>query len=698
MMKWVGVRSSTTRFYLYTVLGIASVGLCLQIASLGPLRNSFWGFHFYAFLHPAVVIASWALLALAVVALLRPIRSEALTDGKKGVLTEHPVAMTISFAVLCGILFWLLRIQHVFLGDASSLEIDLARGQDFHPRQPLTMWLQQALYQYLGPIIKSEGMADEDLARRVVAVGSVVAGFFFALVAVALGRLFVRGTRHGTAIAWLVTLVLLSQGYVQLFFGYVENYTFYALALGIYIYVALRFIAGTSPLLLPGLAVILALTLHLSAAVVVPSFVVLVVWALARRERRMASLVDLAICAAVFLAVHLAGSRFWDYNLLSSLFDVSRRALGQQGSLIPNYTMSSMHLRDFFNEQFLIGPFALFAFLPAAVMALRMPGRGSIATLFFLTLGLAYLVASVLAGDSNLGYARNWDLLAPAGVCFTAAALYLLVTHMPPSVMARRLLLFCLVVSCLHAAPWVWINHNEPLAAQRFEALPLGLGRTEVVIGNWHFRNGRSEDATRWFERAITVNPNSAPAYAFLGMLFVQDERYEDARMAQSRAVALRPDKLEFRHNYVMTLLKLERDEEALPHLERLIQDDPDRALYWQLGADILTRLGRTEELATVYEQLLRIAESRLESDPTSEIANVHAGNCLMLLDREEEALARFRRALETNPNSPGGLLNMGSALVTVGRIDEARPLLQRFVELYPDDPNAEWARRQLQP
>ncbi|MCK4775526.1 MAG: tetratricopeptide repeat protein, partial [Candidatus Krumholzibacteria bacterium] len=382
-----------------------------------------------------------------------------------------------------------------------------------------------------------------------------------------------------------------------------ENYTFYALALGVYIYVSLRFVEGRSPLLLPGLALVLALALHLSAAVIIPSFLVLVVWALGRRERRAANLVDLAICAVVLLAVQLAFSRVWNYSLLGSLVDVSGRAFGQEGSLIPGYMMSSRHLRDLLNEQFLIGPFALFAFLPAAVMALRLPGRGNIATVFFLTLGITYAAACVMAGDSNIGYARNWDLLAPAGICFTAAALYFVVTHVPPSIMARRLLVFALVVSCIHVVPWVWINHNEALAAQRFEALPLGLGRTEVVIGNWHFRNGRSEEATLWFERATEANPNSAPAYAFLGMLLVQEGRYEDARRAQWKAVTLRPDKLEFRHNYVMTLVELGRDMEALPHLQRLIQDNPGQALYWQLAIDILARLGRADEARMLLEK-----------------------------------------------------------------------------------------------
>ena len=44
-----------------------------------------------------------------------------------------------------------------------------------------------------------------------------------------------------TTLAALVCGVLLTQGYMQLFFGYVENYTFVALAVAYYIATALAF-------------------------------------------------------------------------------------------------------------------------------------------------------------------------------------------------------------------------------------------------------------------------------------------------------------------------------------------------------------------------------------------------------------------------------------------------------------------------
>lgn len=686
--------ASPYRFYLSTLLGIAAVGLILQIASLGPLRASFWGFHLFAFVHPAVAVVGWACVALAAIAVLRPMGAG--TESVRGDPFGRPWLVALTLATVCAGLFWLFRTEHLFLGDALPLKIDLAKGQDFHPRQPLTMWVQQQLFRFVGPIV-ARGQADpEEVALRSVAWGSVAAGFLFVLVAVALGRGIARSSQHTPRMGWLAALVILSQGYIQLFFGYVENYTYYALMIAVYIYLGLRYISGSAPLVLSGLALVLALALHLSAAVLMPSFLVLAVWGLTQRDRRRGALLDLAICAVVLLGVRQVFLIAYNYDLLGTLFDVSGRALGQKDDLIPGYMTSLRHARDFINEQFLIGPLGLFLFLPAGGFALAFAKRRDAATVFLLTLGLAYAAASGLAGDSNLGYARNWDLLAPAGICFVIAAVYFVSHHVTESVWLRRLLVFGLVISAVHTLPWIWINHNEQASFARLKALPLGLGRTEVVVANWYLRNGRREEATQWFRRAIAVNPNQGPAYAFLGMLFTEDERFEDARVAYARAVALRPDKPEYHHNYAMTLLELGRDDEALAELERLRVMRPDHREYDYLMADVLSKLGRERDLVAVNERLLSFAEQTLATDPTDELANVEAGTRLVLLQRPDEALVRFRAALATNPESLAGLFNLGSVLIKMGRVEEARPILQRFVELYPDHPNAQWARERI--
>ena len=117
-------------------------------------------------------------------------------------------------------------------------------------------------------------------------------------------------------------------------------------------------------------------------------------------------------------------------------------------------------------------------------------------------------------------------------------------------------------------------------------------------MGHWHLRAGRRDEARRWFGKAIEANPASAPAYAFIGLMDLQEQRYADAARAYAEAVRMRPDKLEFRHNYAMTLLELGRDEAAVPHLEILMRSQPAR--YRDVLADALDRLGRSDEAARV--------------------------------------------------------------------------------------------------
>src|SRR5438093_3247351 len=121
--------------------------------------------------------------------------------------------------------------------------------------------------------------------------------------------------------------------------------------------------------------------------------------------------------------------------------------------------------------------------------------------------GLGYAAACAVAGDSNLGYARNWDLLAPAGVAFTAAGLGLLRPAFRPAGLWPRALLLGAALSVFHTAPWIALNANETRAVERFATLPLGRGRTENTIAFWYAERGDFAAAKRWVKRSLDANP-----------------------------------------------------------------------------------------------------------------------------------------------------------------------------------------------
>ena len=172
------------------------------------------------------------------------------------------------------------------------------------------------------------------------------------------------------------------------------------------------------------------------------------------------------------------------------------------------------------------------------------------------------------------------------------------------------MLTVAIALSFLHLGAWVALNHSEPRAMARFETLPLGQGRTEVVMGNWHLRNGRPDAAIPWFERALRIEPRNGNAWAFLGM--IHGERGDFARAAEEfgRAAEARPDKPLYRHNRIVALEKMQRYEEAISEYEILCRIEPDYMPNWSGRATALVRTGR----AGAARDLLR---SWLARNPT---------------------------------------------------------------------------------
>jgi tetratricopeptide (TPR) repeat protein len=315
---------------------------------------------------------------------------------------------------------------------------------------------------------------------------------------------------------------------------------------------------------------------------------------------------------------------------------------------------------------------------------------------FFSLASLSYLAGSFTMSEPLLGYARDWDLFAPAGVCYTTVGVYFLVQHVRSSAPVSRLLAFALVFSLLQLAPWVRINHSEALSLERFKTLPLGYGRTEVVVANYYLRKNQLEESARWLQKAVQVNPGNANAYNLLARIFIDREEFDRAREAYVRALELRPNKIEFRNDYASLLYRMQRYEELLPELRWLVERAPDNIVYWRSVREVLLAMNRGDELAPVNERLLGLYEGQLAERPDDISLFIDTGILLGDLERFDEALDRFARALKIDPNSAAALFNTASAMGRAGRGREAKPYLERFLQLYPDHSMAVWAREQL--
>lgn len=169
-----------------------------------------------------------------------------------------------------------------------------------------------------------QAAAAHDVAFDTVALSSVVAGAMFVRVAIALARqLLTRpagpvdgGDPSAAPSVPLAAGLLLTQGYMQPFFGYVENYTWFTLAL-------------------------------------------LAAWGLMRPSTRAAALRDSLLTNVLFVGVPLPLASVGGFSPREGLDHVWNLAVrGEHTDKSTAYLVSWAHLRDFFAFQMLMGPFA----------------------------------------------------------------------------------------------------------------------------------------------------------------------------------------------------------------------------------------------------------------------------------------------------------------------------------------------------
>jgi tetratricopeptide (TPR) repeat protein len=682
--------------YRRVLLAIAALVVGLQLAALGPLRGVMWGSHLYAFVPLAAAIVAWLAVLAGAVWLARS--SGTSTEASRITGRWPSIAALVAVAVTSGVVFWLLRSRQELLGDAVPLMIDLPTGKAFHPRQPLAMWLQQQCYHWFaGTGADASLLETQAAAARSVAIGSVIAGVMFVFVVAGTARLLARA-RGSRTVTWLVGAVVMTQGYAVLFFGYVENYTYQILAIGLYLLAALAWLERRLTLSVAAVALVLATGVHLSSIMLVPSFAFLaVIGARDPARRRDTAVGILALAAAVLALDKLLGTMSPGYSLWSGIGDITGIARTSQGGGAGlTYMFSLAHLRDFVSDQILVGPLAALLFLAALAMGARDPAvRRHRPSLFLAIAAGAYLIGSWSVSEPLLGYARDWDLFAAAALTYTLAGVSIAVRQLRAGEL-RVILAFAVLLSLSHLVPFVWINHSPERSIERFATLPLGRGKTETTIANYYFRHGDYENAEAWFKRGLAVDATNPNANSLLGRLYAGQERWGEAAEYLGRAVRVRPDKVSIRKDYALVLLYLGRCDLAGPNMMWLVQKIPDDLDYWHMMGERMSQARCDSVLAEVYRPLMGRLERRLQAQPDDPVILQHSAIMLFRVGRADEAIARFRRAYALSPGDPSTLFNLAWTLDSVGD-PEGRALLEEFIRRYPQNQLAPHARTLLQ-
>ena len=191
-------------------------------------------------------------------------------------------------------------------------------------------------------------------------------------------------------------------------------------------------------------------------------------------------------------------------------------------------------------------------------------------------------------------------------------------------------------------------------------------------------KNGQTEDAKGYFEKALTLHPNDARTENDLGQLLDKEGHTNEAIYHFQKALDVVPVYAHAHQHLGDILAQQGKIDEAITHYRQALDNSPnDPAILVSLGV-ALAQKGETDEAMTHFQKALDLYPNYAE-------AHYNLGNVLVQRGQADEAIIHFRKALELSPNDFRIHNNLARALAQTGQVDEAIGQLQMTLE---SDPN----------
>jgi Flp pilus assembly protein TadD len=625
---------------VFAAAGMAALVAHLQAAFV--YSNWTWGFNEYFFLGRGwtiALIAAGFILCLPQV----PGRLAALSAAMRrgGVFIRPHRLNDAVIALVCAVVFYLLRMPYHFLGDGRLMIRLLQMGEWFRPTELLDRLIHYVV------LLATQPTLDWDAATVHAAV-SIGAGFLFVLAALRLGRLLRQKL--------FVAAALITLGTVQLFFGYAESYCLATAAILVYILLALEYIAGRRRLVWVGAAIAVGVALHNALFFLLPSYIYVVAAKPDKEKttagaRALRSAPFFAAIAALGLLTLAHGKPGGPQPLM--LLPLLRDPLGQ-------YTLfSARHAIDFLNEQILISPLAWVFAIGFLVAFAKDAAIRRLPRFRFLLAAAAFPLAFNLIVRPALGGSRDWDLWSMGSLPYVIAAVTWIATGMQRRRDLRLAAYTLVIVGFFHVLPWVLTNHSAPLSLDRFNRIaesnplwpPNQLASSQSELGHFYIEQKEDGEALKHLELAVKVDPTNGRYWDALGVAYIGLRRYTEAEAPLRRAIEIDPNDASAYNNIGRAYYVLGRLDEAEAALKKAVALEPRTGpAYFNLG---------------------KIYASRGE-------------NAL--------ALEAYRKAAEVWPFVPDYWQSLAEMLEAAGLKSEAIDAWKRVVALTADDPSQQKA------
>ena len=192
--------------------------------------------------------------------------------------------------------------------------------------------------------------------------------------------------------------------------------------------------------------------------------------------------------------------------------------------------------------------------------------------------------------------------------------------------------------------------------------------------GNQLLRERRFERASKAYAKAAELEPEDSHYHFKLGTTLYYLKDYRKALESYDKAIELNPNNAMFLEMRAKLLMVMGLYYRAIEDCDKLIKNSQNVEYWTSQKAYLYYLMGSYEESVEIYKQLFRKHPEKLEYD-------LKLGECLLGMNKFDEAKIHFNMILSKQPGNNEALINRAIANLNSGDIKEACRDLKKLMK-----------------
>ena len=194
------------------------------------------------------------------------------------------------------------------------------------------------------------------------------------------------------------------------------------------------------------------------------------------------------------------------------------------------------------------------------------------------------------------------------------------------------------------------------------------------------YNSQQYKDAFPIAKSYLAIDPKSPIALRVIAQGYIDGSQYAQAVEVYKNLTTIDTMKYDDYRKLGICYEKLKKDSLSAAAFEQALVLDSTRAAIWGEAAGHWMKIQRWERAAFCYEK--RIA---LDTSITVIAAYFNYANCLMQLNRYDDAEVALKKAIEKNPKFPQSYVRMGFCYVAEKKFVESRIWFEKAVKVIAD-------------